>query len=270
MTAAQPGGDDPKTRVELVARTTAAVPGGTLELGLHFEIDAGWHTYMPSQNDTGLPASAVWTLEVDGQPQQDLQPGEIHWSAGHRYVLPGDILDHVYEGSTTPTTLLTLPENLAGEWVRIVADLEWLVCDSEQCLPEFGQVSLQLPIASTAEPSSHASLFASAERARGVEMQGEAAGPVAIDLRAERATITSEAAGRLTFLPDERSVYIKDLLTSGTSDRGFLMLRFERGEVAGDTPDTGERLTGWIRFEPSHDDRTAAEPLLLRIDRPLP
>jgi len=125
--------------VELVAENQSIAPGQTLYLGLHFQLDKGWHTYWINPGDSGEPLRTVWHLPVG------MAAGEMQWPAPKRFG-SATIADFGYDGETTLLVPIRAPASLkAEEAAQIGADLGVLVC-REICIPGKAHVSLSLPI----------------------------------------------------------------------------------------------------------------------------
>src|SRR4051812_282605 len=62
LSVAAPRAEEPKhVRAELLA-ASGAVPGQTLQAGLHLKLDPHWHVYWKYPGDAGLPVSLAWPL----------------------------------------------------------------------------------------------------------------------------------------------------------------------------------------------------------------
>src|SRR4051794_4279916 len=115
-----------------------ATPGGEVELAIHMRPAPGWHGYWLNPGDAGLPMSVEWHLP----------PG---FAVGPlRYPVPGrlivaDLVNYVYESDYAVLVRLKLPKGATGT-VPIRADAHWLACTDKICVPEQGQLSLDLPI----------------------------------------------------------------------------------------------------------------------------
>ncbi|MEO8675500.1 MAG: thioredoxin family protein [Casimicrobiaceae bacterium] len=130
---------------ELVAGSTALVPGQPLTVALRLGIDKGWHTYWKNPGDSGLPTTLEWKLPGG------VNAGPIEWPAPH--LLPaGPLLNYGYENEVLHlVTLTTVPDFLSGRDVKVAARADWLVC-KETCIPEGADLTLTLPVANAAEP----------------------------------------------------------------------------------------------------------------------
>ncbi|HHN77110.1 MAG TPA: hypothetical protein ENK11_00345, partial [Phycisphaerales bacterium] len=214
-------------RPRLISEYGALVPGKTNTIALTFDMDEGWHTYWPGQNDTGLPIT--FTLD----PPDGFEVGEPLWPAPHRHISEGGILDHVYgPGESTVLIPVRVPSDArAGQRVVFKADVEWLVC-REACIPGWGTAVLTLPVSApgeTLEPSPNRDRILAARRRVPVplpEMPRDVsvrwAGGV-LEIRALR------PVREITFSPGEKSRPIRDLLKSGESKKGVLRLVPEDG-----------------------------------------
>ena len=122
---------------ELIAESSPT-PGGTVDLAILMHTRPGWHGYWLNPGDAGLPMQVEWQLP----------PG---WRVDTlRYPVPGrltisGIVNYVYDKDYAVLTRLTAPSgaNAAGE---IRAEMRWLACTEEICVPERGEVSLVVPV----------------------------------------------------------------------------------------------------------------------------
>ncbi len=134
-----------QVEAELIAEKTALVPGQPTTVALRLKIAGGWHTYWRNPGDTGLPTTLAWTLP------SGVAASAIEWPAPH--ALPvGPLVNYGYENEALHlVTLTTVPEFAPGREATLAAKAEWLVC-RETCFPESADLTLTLPVASTAEP----------------------------------------------------------------------------------------------------------------------
>jgi thiol:disulfide interchange protein/DsbC/DsbD-like thiol-disulfide interchange protein len=130
---------------ELVASKTAIVPGEPLTVALRLAIDKGWHTYWQNPGDSGLPTTLEWKLP------EGITAGPIEWPAPH--ALPaGPLLNYGYENEVLHLVDLKAAPSLApGATATLNARADWLVC-RETCIPEGADLTLALPVSTTAGP----------------------------------------------------------------------------------------------------------------------
>lgn len=163
----------PRATVSLLSASDALAPGQTVELGLHFRFQPGWHIYWMNPGDAGQAPR----IEVFAPAGSTV--GDLRWPAPERHV-DGPITTFVHQGDVLLPFPLTLPATLSGP-TTLSVKASWLVC-KDICIPEEGVFRLELP-AGAAVPGSDAPLF---EAAR-------AAAPVRTDWQ-----VSVDAAGQLT------------------------------------------------------------------------
>ncbi len=129
----------PQSRVnaiqpELAAEGLPAVDG-TVELALVMHVQEGWHGYWLNPGDAGLPVQAEWTLPAGAS----VEP--LRYPVPTKLLVQG-ITSYVYEHDYALLTRLKLPPGLQGG--TITARLQWLACNDKICVPEKGEVTLDL------------------------------------------------------------------------------------------------------------------------------
>src|SRR5205823_8095887 len=118
-----------KVRAEILADTTAIVPGRAFNVGVLLAIEPQWHVYWMNPGDSGLPTTMKF----------DLPPGfavsEVQYPVPTKFLQPGELIAYGYEGSVLLMAKVTPPKDLvAGGAVSIKALASWLVCQ-EVCIP---------------------------------------------------------------------------------------------------------------------------------------
>jgi DsbC/DsbD-like thiol-disulfide interchange protein/cytochrome c biogenesis protein CcdA len=115
-----------------------APPGGEVELAIHMRPAPGWHGYWLNPGDAGLPMDVQWRLP----------PG---FSAGPlRYPVPGrlavaGLMNYVYDRDYALLVQLKVPADARGT-IPIRAAAHWLACTDKICVPEQGELALDLPV----------------------------------------------------------------------------------------------------------------------------
>jgi DsbC/DsbD-like thiol-disulfide interchange protein/cytochrome c biogenesis protein CcdA len=122
---------------DLVAEGPAP-PGGEVELAIHMQPAPGWHGYWLNPGDAGLPMDVKWHLP----PGVTIGP--------LRYPVPGrleiaNLMNYVYEQDYAVLVRLKVPST-AIRTILIRADARWLACTDKICVPEQGELSLDLPV----------------------------------------------------------------------------------------------------------------------------
>ncbi|HEX8740475.1 MAG TPA: thioredoxin family protein [Casimicrobiaceae bacterium] len=130
---------------ELVAASTAFVPGTTATVALRLAIAPGWHTYWRNPGESGLPTTLDWRLP------SGWTAGAIEWPAPRR--LPaGPLVNYGYEGDVLHLVPIAVPATAeVGVSAVVAARADWLVC-KETCIPEGADLRLALPVAREASP----------------------------------------------------------------------------------------------------------------------
>jgi DsbC/DsbD-like thiol-disulfide interchange protein/cytochrome c biogenesis protein CcdA len=126
---------------ELVAETRA-VPGQSLDLAIVMHTRDGWHGYWQNPGDAGLPMRAEWALPAGATL------GPLRYPVPSRLLIAG-LMNYVYERDHAIVVRLNVPRDARGT-IPIRAKLDWLACTDKVCVPERGEVSLDLPVGGTA------------------------------------------------------------------------------------------------------------------------
>ena len=100
-------------KAELIADTTAVVPGKPFTVGLLLHMVPGWHTYWKYSGDAGLPTELKWTLPPGWKI------GEIQWPIPHRLKDPGDIQTYGYDNEVFLMQEITPPASIDDGTGRI-------------------------------------------------------------------------------------------------------------------------------------------------------
>lgn len=138
------------TKIELIAEEDSFRLGHTLWVGLHFELDDGWHIYWQNPGDSGEPPKIRWELP------QGFEAGAIEWPRPIR-LGSGSVIDYGYEGQVLLMAPVRIPAALnARAQATIGADVKYIVC-REICIPGEAQLTLAIPAAK--DPSRHYSAW---------------------------------------------------------------------------------------------------------------
>ncbi len=147
----------PHGTLDLIAENQSMAAGHELYLGLHFQLEKGWHIYWVNPGDSGEPPRIKWQLPAG------LTVGEMEWPTPRRLGTPS-VVDFGYEDEVTLIVPIHAQASLASQQsAQIGAEVKVLVC-REICIPGKAQLSLTLPVKSQA-PAPNAgtsSLFSAA------------------------------------------------------------------------------------------------------------
>ena len=113
-------------------------PGETITVALRLKIIPHWHTYWRNPGDSGEPTQLEWRLPPG------VTAGPMQWPAPWR--LPaGPLMNFGYEDEVLHLVDVAVPANATGK-IALAAHARWLVCNPERCIPEVGEVGLELPV----------------------------------------------------------------------------------------------------------------------------
>jgi DsbC/DsbD-like thiol-disulfide interchange protein len=257
--AAQPGDQEREhARARLVAETLAFEPGKTGSIAVTFEMDPHWHLYWKGQNDSGFAPK----IEVTASPA--LSVGEPRWPAPKRNVLPGNILDHIYENRVTLILPVDVPKDAKGE-VTFKAQCEWLVC-MESCVPGTADLTLTVPVGGpdAGKPGPDAALFAAA-RERLPQPLPRDNPPISADFRDGVFILKAGSTRNMAFYPAEDCAKLTDAIADGATDKGVLKLRLAEFPMTA-------RLKGVVDLNPPQKGQKGTptgKPMLYWVDLPI-
>jgi DsbC/DsbD-like thiol-disulfide interchange protein len=127
--------------LELIAESQSIAPGHPFYLGLHFQLEKGWHIYWVNPGDSGEPPRVTWQLPTGFTPEP------MEWPTPQR-LSHSSIADFGYENSVMLIEPMHAQANLAiREQARLGAEVKVLVC-REICIPGKVQLALTLPVKS--------------------------------------------------------------------------------------------------------------------------
>ncbi|MEO6256221.1 MAG: protein-disulfide reductase DsbD domain-containing protein [Sphingomicrobium sp.] len=125
---------------QLVAEGPAPAGGGEVELAIHMRTNPGWHGYWLNPGDAGLPMDVQWQLPPG------FSAGPLRYPVPTRLTIYG-LMNYVYEHDYAVLVRLKVPPDARGE-VPIRASARWLACTDKLCVPERGDLALDLPVGS--------------------------------------------------------------------------------------------------------------------------
>jgi thiol:disulfide interchange protein len=133
-------------KAELLADTSAIVPGKAFTVGLLLRMAPGWHTYWKFSGDAGLPTELKWKLP------QGWKIGEIQWPIPLKTIDPGDIETYGYENEVLLMQEITPSSKIDEASVKLSAEANWLVCE-KICIPGGETLQLELAISTASQPA---------------------------------------------------------------------------------------------------------------------
>lgn len=240
---AQAGDDDElnKTMDEhvTISATTEfneVFPGDFGILAIEFEVQEGWHTYWPGISDSG------YGIKLKIITSDEITLDEPIWPTPQRYLQPGDILDHVYDG----TIMVLVPFHIAKQTnpddiVLFDIDAEFLVC-AEVCLPGKANTSTSNRIidheTSEKTPSQLSTQIRKAYENRPKVFDSQA-DDVRVQWVSNAAAIMFRDATKIEFFPSKECSELADPIAGGSTDSNRLIIKFKEN--------TNKVLAGRIR-----------------------
>ncbi len=211
---------DDLVRVSVLAEHPDITPGGTIWIGIRMDIEEGWYTYWPGKNDSG----SISVVEPKGSGGVSF--GSVEWPAPTRYLMPGDILDHVYRNSVTALVPVTAPRHAeVGSTLELVFDVSWMVCESV-CIPGERTVTLMLPVAQELSPADQAASKAISEaRLRIPQPLPHGERIATTTWNGPEVTVRARGAHKLAFYPDTKCSTISNIHSKGAAESDFLILK---------------------------------------------
>ncbi|MFL6764439.1 MAG: protein-disulfide reductase DsbD family protein [Sphingomicrobium sp.] len=122
---------------QLVAEGPAPA-GGEVELAIHMRPATGWHGYWLNPGDAGLPMNVQWHLP------KGFSAGPLRYPVPTRLTIAG-LMNYVFERDYAVLVRLKVPADARGP-MPIRADARWLACTEKICVPDQGELALDLPV----------------------------------------------------------------------------------------------------------------------------
>lgn len=133
---------DNAIQTALLAETQTPAPGQSFTIAIRMRPDEGWHGYWLNPGEAGIPDSFEWELP-DG-----VEIGALRYPVPERLSISG-IMNYIYHGEYALLAEVTLDEEVAqGTALPIRAQGQWLACTDEICVPEGGQLGIDLVVGS--------------------------------------------------------------------------------------------------------------------------
>ncbi len=239
-------------KAELLADTTAIVPGKPFTVGLLLRMAPGWHTYWKFSGDAGLPTELKWKLPPGWKI------GDIQWPIPLKTVDPGDIETYGYENEVFLMQEITPPAKVDGSSAKLSTEANWLVCE-KICIPGGATLQLDLPVTSTSQPS-NTDVFTRyrhllPQNLPGADVARADWSRVGSDLRLKIASETLAKYPAVDFfpLPEQETIVGHPAVQSRNNNEIVFRIPLES------TPKNLSSLAGLVVFaqKPNGDDRAA-------------
>ncbi len=126
------------SEVRLITPYATAPRLGELRLGVEFRLAPGWHAYWKNPGSAGYPPK--FTAETPGLGFLDTR-----FPAPERFDLPGDLVAFGYAKEVVYPIPARLEAPAGAAAVRLVADVDYLVCEVE-CVPYRYDLAVEQPV----------------------------------------------------------------------------------------------------------------------------
>ncbi|MBS0622787.1 MAG: thioredoxin family protein [Verrucomicrobia bacterium] len=142
--------------VKLVSENLSVKPGESFYVGVHFQMQEGWHTYWKNPGDAGFAPQLEWNLPPGFKIKQ------VNWPYPSRFE-QSSLVGFGYEESMTLLAEVIPPEAMAMEAIDLGLRVNYVAC-KDSCTPGSNQVNISIPVLATAPKADPqvASLFAKA------------------------------------------------------------------------------------------------------------
>lgn len=138
-------------QASLLADTDAAVPGGTVTLGVLLRVKPHWHTYWINPGETGNPT------QFHFHGPAGVEFGPVGWPLPSKIDADGAVV-YGYEREVLFLVPVKIATDLAGaRSVKLQADVSWLSC-RDTCIEGSAKLTIDLPISANPKPV-NATLF---------------------------------------------------------------------------------------------------------------
>ncbi|MES2157622.1 MAG: protein-disulfide reductase DsbD domain-containing protein [Pseudomonadota bacterium] len=132
------GNGPPHIAARLVAESAAPAPGNGTTIAFAMVPEAGWHGYWENPGDAGLGMTVTWTLP------KGVSVGPLRYPVPETLLISG-LMNHVYEGPYGVLANLTVAAGIApGTRLPVRVKAQWLACTDKVCVPESGEMALDL------------------------------------------------------------------------------------------------------------------------------
>lgn len=124
----------------LAAESAAPRPGEGTTIAFAMIPQSGWHGYWENPGDAGLGMTVDWTLP------KGVSVSPLRYPVPETLLISG-LMNHVYEGPYgVLATLKVAPGVAPGTRLAVRAKAQWLACTDKVCVPESGELTLELVV----------------------------------------------------------------------------------------------------------------------------
>lgn len=135
--------------IQIIHEQEGVQPGHPFWVAVQIKIDDHWHAYWKNPGDAGMAPQVTWNLP------EGFSAGPLVWPTPTRFSL-GPVVGFGYENELVLLTEITPAASYTKDSVALSAEIRWVVCNDETCLPGDSQASLNLPVSTTASKTAEA------------------------------------------------------------------------------------------------------------------
>lgn len=134
-------------RVTLLSQDETIQPGHPFWIAIQLDVADHWHIYWKNPGDSGMAPAIEWNLP------EGFSASTLCWPTPKQFS-SDSLVGFGYEGKTILLAKITPPEKMKTEAPKkISAEVKWVVCSDETCLPGSDSTSIELAVRdSTPEP----------------------------------------------------------------------------------------------------------------------
>ena len=127
-------------QASLVAQSSTPAANRAITVAVVFKPEPGWHGYWQNPGDAGFGTKFEWKLPAG------ITAGPPQYPVPQRLLIAG-LMNHVFEQEYALLIQMKIPRGLAnGTALPIRVHGDWLACTDKICVPEGGDLSLDLKI----------------------------------------------------------------------------------------------------------------------------
>lgn len=149
--------NDP-VRTTLIPEEETIQPGRPFWVAIQLTLEKDWHAYWKNPGDTGM------ALEIEWQLPAGFTADEIQWPYPQRFDL-SSMVGYGYTDEVWLLARITPPTSLPDKEVELNANVNWLVCSDQSCLPGTSTAAAKITV-NHAPPVKHVSHGRGFDKAR--------------------------------------------------------------------------------------------------------
>src|SRR5438067_117784 len=144
--AAEPKGED-LVKASFAANTSAIQPGKNFQVGVLLKLSPHWHVYWSNSGDAGIPTTVEFHLPPG------FAASAIQYPIPIRIEQSGGIVMYGYADEVMLLATITVPAAIESANVTIDANVNYLVCNEQTCIPGDAKLKIELPVGIQNKPA---------------------------------------------------------------------------------------------------------------------